>query len=75
MAASAQEGIREPIQGIQSAPTPILLDGFKRVRCARKLQISFVPFLPLDAHELSGFVQMLNPLREPLELFPPRRRY
>ncbi len=55
-------------KGVQGAPAPILLDGFKRVRCECTLQISLVPFVPLGADELNGFVQMLNPLREHLEL-------
>ena len=34
----AQEGIREPLQGV-GGPSPILLDGFKRYRCARRLHL------------------------------------
>jgi len=71
--AIAQEGIREPLRGVLDGPQAILLDGFKRYRCARKLQLGLVPFTPLGADELSAILQLLrassrrqglNPLEE-----------
>lgn len=55
----AQEGIREPLQGV-AGPTPILLDGFKRYRCARQLHLHVVPFVALGTDELSGILQLLR---------------
>ena len=39
LSAIAQVGIQEPLQGVRSGATAILLNGFKRCRCARKLHI------------------------------------
>lgn len=55
----AQEGIREPLQGVGGA-SPILLDGFKRYRCARRLQIHVVPFVTLGSDELGSILQLLR---------------
>ena len=40
----AQGGIQEPLQGVISGLGVILLNGFKRYRCARKLHLLTVPF-------------------------------
>jgi hypothetical protein len=34
------QGIRDPLQGVDTAGARILLDGFKRYRCAKKLAIA-----------------------------------
>jgi len=39
-----ENGIREPLQGIDGAEGKILFDGFKRRRCAAKLGIGIVPW-------------------------------
>lgn len=59
--AIAQEGIREALRGVLDASgAAILLDGFKRLRCARQLQIARVPFAPLGTGELEGILQLLR---------------
>ena len=45
LALIAQRGIEEPLEGVQLQEVSILLNGFKRYRCARKLQLRSVPFL------------------------------
>ena len=60
----AQEGIREALRGVPDASGggggAILLDGFKRLRCARKLHLGNVPFAPLGSGELEGILQLLR---------------
>src|ERR1700693_4353621 len=56
----AQAGIREPLQGVRSATATILLNGFKRYRCAAKLHIALVPFASWGADEVTGILQLLR---------------
>jgi hypothetical protein len=56
----AQRGIEEPLEGFQVEPHRILLNGFKRYRCARKLQIATVPFVCLSHDEVHGIVKFLR---------------
>ena len=60
LAAIAQSGIQHPLQGVEVSGTRVLLDGFKRLRCARKLQIGTVPFLSLAPEEAAGIVCLLR---------------
>jgi hypothetical protein len=39
----AERGIEEPLEGVDAGERRILLKGFKRYRCARKLNIGHVP--------------------------------
>src|SRR5687767_9886426 len=60
LAAIAQSGIQQPLQGVELSSTRILLNGFKRLRCARKLHIHTAPFASLGADEVSGIVCLLR---------------
>ena len=60
LSAIAQAGIEQPLQGVCCGQATILLDGFKRYRCARKLHIHTVPFASLGNDELSGITQLLR---------------
>jgi hypothetical protein len=60
LAAIAQGGIQEPLQGVKAADARILLNGFKRLRCARKLHLTTVPFVALAADETAGIVCLLR---------------
>jgi hypothetical protein len=60
LSAIAQTGIQEPLQGVRSGAAAILLDGFKRYRCARKLRLQTVPFASWGADEVTGIVQLLR---------------
>ena len=56
----AHSGIQEPLEGALVASTCILLNGFKRYRCALKLNIHSVPFLVLGSDEGSAIIQLLR---------------
>lgn len=60
LASIAQSGIQEPLQGIALSSTRILLNGFKRVRCARKLHLHTAPFVSLADEEAAGIVCLLR---------------
>jgi hypothetical protein len=56
----AQRGIEEPLEGVPSADHSILLNGFKRYRCARQLQIHKVPYASLGSEEVVGILNLLR---------------
>lgn len=64
LASIAQVGVQEPLQGITSSSAAILLNGFKRVRCARKLHVQTVPFASWGTDEVSGIVRLLRGARD-----------
>jgi len=53
-------GIREPLQGVDKAGKRLLLDGFKRLRCAMKLNIGIVPYLSLADDEACGIIELIR---------------
>lgn len=54
-------GIEEPLVGVfTSAAVPVLLDGFKRLRCAEKLKLSVVPFVSVGEDEAVGILHVLR---------------
>jgi ParB-like chromosome segregation protein Spo0J len=53
-------GIREPLQGVMTGETLLLLDGFKRLRCSQKLGIQRVPVVSLGADEAGGMLALLR---------------
>lgn len=56
----AQRGIEEPLEGAPSGQQYILLNGFKRYRCARQLQIQKVPYASLGSEEGVGILNLLR---------------
>lgn len=60
LASIAESGIRDPLQGIDRDGIRILLDGFKRFRCARKLNIGLVPYTSLGDDEAYGIIELLR---------------
>jgi len=54
------KGIRDPLQGIDTQQCRILLDGFKRYRCANKLGISIVPYSSLSSDEATGIIELIR---------------
>lgn len=63
LSAIAREGIREPLTGVTLGSVAILLDGFKRLRCARQLHLHVVPFASWGTDEAGGIVQLLRASR------------
>jgi hypothetical protein len=55
-----EHGIREPLQGVDCGEVRILLNGFKRYRCARKLGIEVVPYESLGDDEAFGLIQLIR---------------
>lgn len=54
-------GITDPLSGVQNAlGESILLDGFKRLRCARKIGLQTIPFLSLGDDEATGIINVLR---------------
>jgi hypothetical protein len=60
LASIARRGIAEPLEGVDRAERSILLNGFKRYRCARKLGIQVVPYATLGEDEASGIINLLR---------------
>jgi hypothetical protein len=56
----AQRGIEEPLEGVQAGERCLLLNGFKRYRCARQLQIRTVPFSSLGEEEAGAILNLLR---------------
>ena len=55
-----ENGIRDPLQGVDTGDQHILLDGFKRYRCAVKLGIRIVPYVSLATDEACGLIALLR---------------
>jgi len=64
LSAVAREGIREPLLGVIHDTTPIVLDGFKRCRCARQLHLHVVPFASWGTDEVAGILKLLRADRQ-----------
>jgi len=60
LASIAERGIEEPLEGVDTKGTRILLNGFKRVRCARKLRMGVVPYSSLGEDEAMGIVDLMR---------------
>lgn len=56
----AEKGICEPLQGVDTRNTRILIDGFKRYRCAQKLGIGIVPYRCLSSDTALGIIEFLR---------------
>ena len=60
LASIAERGIEEPLEGVDPGGDKILLNGFKRYRCARKLGIGLVPYASLGEDEALGIIGLLR---------------
>jgi len=56
----AERGIEEPLAGVEPDGVRILLNGFKRYRCARILKIALVPYVSLGTDPATGIVSLLR---------------
>lgn len=56
----AECGIDEPLEGVDVAGVRVLLNGFKRYRCARRLNIGLVPYRSLGEDATAGIVALLR---------------
>ena len=55
-----ERGVEEPLEGVDAGERKILLNGFKRLRCARKLGIGYVPYVSLGDDEATGVIAAEN---------------
>jgi len=60
LASIVEHGIRDPLQGTDTNEGRILLDGFKRYRCAKHLGIAVVPYLSLGADQPLAIITLLR---------------
>lgn len=57
----AERGIEHPLEGVEAGDGSVLLDGFKRYRCARKLGMATVPYVSLGEDAVMGVMKLLRP--------------
>lgn len=55
-----KSGIRDPLRGVEGEKSKILLDGFKRLRCAKKLNIEIIPYLSMGTDQAMGIVELIR---------------
>jgi predicted transcriptional regulator len=55
-----ERGIEEPLEGVDVGDRSVLLNGFKRYRCARKLNIEKVKYISLGQDEAEGIMSLLR---------------
>ena len=60
LTAIAERGIAEPLEGVDESERHVLLNGFKRLRCVRKLGITTVPYVSLGQDAALGIVALLR---------------
>jgi hypothetical protein len=56
----AQRGIEEPLEGVEVKEAQVLLNGFKRYRCARKLRLATAPYSSLGQDEAAAILSLLK---------------
>ena len=56
----AERGIEKPLEGVDAEEQKILLNGFKRYRCARKLKIGHVPYVSLGDDEATAILGLIR---------------
>ena len=60
LAAIAARGIQEPLEGVEVQGQKVLLNGFKRYRCARQLRLATVPYSSLGQDEAAAILGLLR---------------
>jgi len=60
LASIAERGITEPLEGVEQREGHVLLNGFKRWRCARRLGLSTAPYVSLGEDAAMGIVALLR---------------
>ena len=60
LASIAERGIEEALEGVEAAGGSILLNGFKRYRCASKLRIQVAPYASLGEDEAAAIITLLR---------------
>ena len=63
LASIAELGIQEPLSGVDTPQGRLLLDGFRRYRCAAKLGIECVPYVSLGEDEALGIARLMREVK------------
>ena len=64
LASIAERGLEQPLSGVDTPEGRILLDGFKRFRCAAKLGIECVPYVSWGEEETQGIAHLMRAGRQ-----------
>lgn len=64
LASIAQRGIEEPLGGVDTPQGRLLLDGFRRNRCAAKLGIECVPYVSWGEDAAEGIANLMAARRQ-----------
>jgi len=64
LASIAARGVETPLEGVDTPEGRILLHGFKRWRCAQKLQLASVPYVSLAQDQAMGILALMGASRE-----------
>lgn len=56
----SEQGISDPLEGVDINGERVLLNGFKRYRCAQKLGIRIVPYVSLGTDEAMGIIKLIR---------------
>jgi ParB/RepB/Spo0J family partition protein len=56
----SENGIQEPLLGFYDKDIFVLVDGFKRLRCCKKLHITSFPFEIIANDEVSSFIKIIK---------------
>ena len=59
-ASIAERGIERPLSGVDTPQARILLNGFRRCRCAKRLSIACVPYVALAEEEAAGILELMR---------------
>lgn len=60
LASIVEHGIKDPLQGVDTNDTRMLLDGFKRYRCAKHLGIQIIPYHSLGSDPPGAIITLLR---------------
>ena len=60
LASICERGIIEPLEGVELNQAHVLLNGFKRWRCARRLRLGTAPYVSLGEDAAMGIVALLR---------------
>ncbi len=60
LASIAERGIEQPLSGVDTPKGRLLLDGFKRYRCAAKLGLECLPYVSLGEDEAMGIASLMR---------------
>ena len=64
LASIAERGIEQPLAGVDTVQARLLLDGFRRNRCAEKLGIQCVPYVSWGEDQTQGIASLLSARRQ-----------